>query len=203
MLVESGAFAAPRVRNFRESPCVGRAVRLRRILGSPWWRPRQERRSGLGSRKRSEAKGEGMGERSLDGAIAVRIPYERPCRYDLLVDFLRFRAIKGVEVVDESGRYARTCAIGDDTGWITVENDDAASESRYAFPPRSPLTPTTSRVARVFCSIPIATLPPSPPHLRISMHASTGATASRACAFRAASSRSRCRCAPFWGSRSR
>ena len=69
-----------------------------------------------------------MGERSLDGAIAVRIPYERPYRYDLLVDFLRFRAIKGVEVVDESGRYARTCAIGDDTGWITVENDDAASE---------------------------------------------------------------------------
>lgn len=69
-----------------------------------------------------------MGERSLDGAITVRIPYERPYRYDLLVDFLRFRAIKGVEVVDESGRYARTCAIGDDTGWITVENDDAASE---------------------------------------------------------------------------
>ena len=56
-----------------------------------------------------------MGERSLDGAIAVRIPYERPYRYDLLVDFLRFRAIKGVEVVDESGRYARRTRLLFDT----------------------------------------------------------------------------------------
>ena len=42
------------------------------------------------------------------------------------MDFLAFRAIRGVETVD-GGRYARTCAIGDDTGWITVEDDPAKS----------------------------------------------------------------------------
>ena len=77
---------------------------------------------------RALAKGEEMGKGSSDAPITVRIPYARPYRYDQLIDFLRFRAIKGVEVVDESGRYARTCVVDGDVGWITVDNDEAAGE---------------------------------------------------------------------------
>lgn len=59
-------------------------------------------------------------------ALVVALGYRTPYRHDLLVDFLAFRAIRGVETVD-GDRYARTCAIGDDTGWITVEDDPAKS----------------------------------------------------------------------------
>lgn len=76
-----------------------------------------------------------MNRGSQGRAITLRIPYKRPYRYDLLIDFLRFRAIKGVEVVDDAGRYARTCAIGGDVGWITVEDDAVAGEVVLAISP--------------------------------------------------------------------
>ena len=69
-----------------------------------------------------------MDEGAFDDALIQRIPYARPYRYDLLIEFLRFRAIKGVEVVDDAGRYARTCVIDGDAGWLTVEDDAAADE---------------------------------------------------------------------------
>ena len=58
--------------------------------------------------------------------LAVVLGYRTPYRLDLLMDFLAFRAIRGVETVYR-GRYARTCAIGGETGWITVEDDPAKS----------------------------------------------------------------------------
>lgn len=61
-------------------------------------------------------------------AVEVRLPYARPYRYDLLIDFLRFRAIKGVEAVGADGSYARTCRVGCDVGWITARNDEASGE---------------------------------------------------------------------------
>ena len=58
--------------------------------------------------------------------LAVVLGYRTPYRHDLLMDFLAFRAIRGVETVYR-GRYARTCAIGGETEWITVEDDPAKS----------------------------------------------------------------------------
>ncbi len=64
--------------------------------------------------------------------ITIRIGYRPPYRYDLIIGFLAFRAIEGVEVVAD-GSYYRTVSLGrlrnaaasDDeekVGWIQVSN---------------------------------------------------------------------------------
>ena len=54
------------------------------------------------------------------GAVAVRLGYRPPYDWDGILAFLRARAIPGVETVSD-GRYARTIAIGDDSGVVVVE----------------------------------------------------------------------------------
>lgn len=62
-----------------------------------------------------------------DETILLQIGYRPPYRFDLLLNFLKFRAIKGVEVI-ENGSYFRTLYIPRErgkalSGWIKVEND--------------------------------------------------------------------------------
>jgi AraC family transcriptional regulator of adaptative response / DNA-3-methyladenine glycosylase II len=55
-------------------------------------------------------------------AVTLHLPYAEPYDFDALLDFLRARAIPGVESVDER-RYARTIACGDAHGTLAVEAD--------------------------------------------------------------------------------
>ena len=59
-------------------------------------------------------------------AVTLHLPYAEPYDFDALLDFLRARAIPGVESVDER-RYARTIACGDAHGTLAaVVPGDAA-----------------------------------------------------------------------------
>jgi AraC family transcriptional regulator of adaptative response / DNA-3-methyladenine glycosylase II len=55
-------------------------------------------------------------------AVKLHLPYAEPYDFDALLDFLRARAIPGVESVGE-GRYARTIACGAAHGTLAVEAD--------------------------------------------------------------------------------
>ncbi len=91
-----------------------------------------------------EAKGEAT--RPLTVSLTYRPPYD----FDAMLAFLKARAIPGVETV-EPGRYARTIAIGEDQGIITVER---AAPGRLAvgirFPRLEALASIIARVRRVF-----------------------------------------------------
>lgn len=54
------------------------------------------------------------------GGVAVRLGYRPPYDWDAMLSFLRARAIPGIETVS-GGSYARTIAIGDARGVLTVE----------------------------------------------------------------------------------
>ena len=77
-------------------------------------------------------------------AYTLALGYRKPYRFDLLMDFLAFRAIQGVEVV-EGGRYARTCTFGGDVGWVTVE--DNPEKSRILLSVSDSLVPHIARIA--------------------------------------------------------
>lgn len=86
-----------------------------------------------------------------DGAaVSVELPYRPPYHWEAMLAFLAARAIPGVEAV-ASGRYARTIAIGDATGVLTVE---PAARSRVKvtvqFPHLHALPTIIARVRRVF-----------------------------------------------------
>jgi AraC family transcriptional regulator of adaptative response / DNA-3-methyladenine glycosylase II len=55
-------------------------------------------------------------------AVTLHLPYAEPYDFDALLEFLRVRAIPGVESVGE-GRYARTIACGKAHGTLAVEAD--------------------------------------------------------------------------------
>ena len=58
-------------------------------------------------------------EASTSGAIALRLDYRPPLSFRDLLDFLRPRAIAGVELIGEH-TYRRTVRIGKDVGWLEV-----------------------------------------------------------------------------------
>jgi AraC family transcriptional regulator of adaptative response / DNA-3-methyladenine glycosylase II len=54
------------------------------------------------------------------GAVTVKLGFRPPYDWDAIVAFLRMRAIPGIETVSDAS-YARTIAIGEDRGVVTVE----------------------------------------------------------------------------------
>lgn len=63
---------------------------------------------------------------------ALLLSYRPPFDWDALLSFLRLRAIKGVESVDEF-RYARTVRLGAHTGWVSVEHVPQKRALRVTF----------------------------------------------------------------------
>ncbi|MEX0617654.1 MAG: AlkA N-terminal domain-containing protein [Pseudohongiellaceae bacterium] len=62
----------------------------------------------------------GRGKASeVDKMIEVSLHYRPPCDWQAMLEFLRRRAINGVEVVTDT-RYSRSIAIGRERGWLTV-----------------------------------------------------------------------------------
>ncbi|MGE5145141.1 MAG: AlkA N-terminal domain-containing protein [Candidatus Eiseniibacteriota bacterium] len=87
---------------------------------------------------------------AVAGAVTLRLAYRPPYDWDAMLAFLAARAIPGVEAV-ERGRYARTIALGDGRGVLTVE---PAGGTRLAvtvrFPQLGALPTIIARVRRVF-----------------------------------------------------
>jgi AraC family transcriptional regulator, regulatory protein of adaptative response / DNA-3-methyladenine glycosylase II len=84
------------------------------------------------------------------GAITVRLAYRPPYDWVSILSFLATRAIPGVEAVLD-GRYARTIAIGDDRGVLTVEpGDKSRLKATLRFPNLKSLPAIIARVRRVF-----------------------------------------------------
>ncbi len=91
------------------------------------------------------------GVRASDGeSIKLHLRYKPPYDWDGLLDFLRLRAIPGVEtVVDDT--YSRTITVGEDAGTLSVTH---AGGNRLAievrFPKLTALPTILARVRRVF-----------------------------------------------------
>jgi len=86
----------------------------------------------------------------IAGAVTVKLPYRPPYDWEALLDFLRLRAIPGVETVSE-GRYARSIAIGDSRGVLVVEPGKAnCLKVAVRLPNLKNLPAVIARVRRVF-----------------------------------------------------
>ncbi|MCW2834085.1 MAG: DNA-O6-methylguanine--protein-cysteine S-methyltransferase / DNA-3-methyladenine glycosylase [Nocardioides sp.] len=70
--------------------------------------------------------------RGPDGTVVMRLPVRTPYAGTALLDFLRLRAIPGVEVVDDE-TYARTLALPHGPGTVTLTLPDVADEGSTAF----------------------------------------------------------------------
>jgi AraC family transcriptional regulator of adaptative response / DNA-3-methyladenine glycosylase II len=82
--------------------------------------------------------------------LTVRLAYRPPYDFDALLEFLGSRAIPGVETV-AAGRYARTIAIGEHHGVLTVERGVKNSLAvGIRFPRLEALASIIARVRRVF-----------------------------------------------------
>ena len=89
-------------------------------------------------------------------AITLRLPYAEPYDFDALLDFLRARAIPGVESVDRR-RYARTVTCGGVHGTLSVEADRAGQLRLTVRLPK--LTGLPSLIARARRMFDLATDP--------------------------------------------
>ena len=89
-------------------------------------------------------------DQAAAGSVTLRLAYRPPYDWDAMLAFLAARAIPGVEIV-EGSRYARTIALGDGRGVLTVE---PAAGARVAvtvrFPQLRALPTIIARVRRVF-----------------------------------------------------
>ncbi len=106
----------------------------------------------LYKRSPTELRRTGVTERSVGtaGAIAVRLGYRPPYDWDAMLSFLRARAIPGIEVVSR-GTYARTIAIGNGRGVLTVEpTEGCCLRATVRFPELRRLPAIIARVRRVF-----------------------------------------------------
>jgi AraC family transcriptional regulator of adaptative response / DNA-3-methyladenine glycosylase II len=83
--------------------------------------------------------------------VRLDLAYRGPYDWDALIGFLSLRAIEGVEVVSPR-RYARTIAVGEDSGLLTVS--PSAKPDRLSvtvrFPRLAALPGIIARVRRVF-----------------------------------------------------
>jgi AraC family transcriptional regulator of adaptative response / DNA-3-methyladenine glycosylase II len=85
------------------------------------------------------------------GEIALLLRYQPPYDWPTVLDFLRRRAIAGVEVVTED-RYSRTIALDGAQGIVTVEHvpQKHALRATVRFPKLSSLPAIIARLRRVF-----------------------------------------------------
>ena len=85
------------------------------------------------------------------GAIALRLDYRPPYDWDRLLEFLRGRAVPGVERV-EAGTYRRVVHLGGQTGAITVRRAYDARALRLELDPAllPVVMPLVARVRRMF-----------------------------------------------------
>jgi AraC family transcriptional regulator of adaptative response / DNA-3-methyladenine glycosylase II len=82
--------------------------------------------------------------------LTVKLAYRPPYDFDAMLEFLGSRAIPGVETV-AAGRYARTIAVGEHHGVLTVERGAKNSLAvGIRFPRLDALASIISRVRRVF-----------------------------------------------------
>src|SRR5438270_1758578 len=84
------------------------------------------------------------------GAVAVKLGYRLPYDWEIMLSFLRARAIPGIEAVSSS-LYARTIAIGDVRGVLVVEPAEAnCLKATVRFANLRNLPAIIARVRRVF-----------------------------------------------------
>jgi len=84
------------------------------------------------------------------GEISLRLRYQPPYDWPAMLEFLRTRAIEGVERVT-ADTYARTIAIGEDQGTVCVQPDGGdALRAMVRFPRLSALPAIIARLRRVF-----------------------------------------------------
>jgi len=84
------------------------------------------------------------------GSVTLRLAYRPPYDWDAMLAFLAARAIPGVEIVT-GRRYARTIAVGDGRGVLTVEPDSGGRAGvTVRFPQLRALPTIIARVRRVF-----------------------------------------------------
>jgi AraC family transcriptional regulator, regulatory protein of adaptative response / DNA-3-methyladenine glycosylase II len=83
-------------------------------------------------------------------AVTVKLGYQPPYDWETILTFLAVRAIAGIETVAD-GRYARTIAIGNDHGMLTVEPAKGnCLKATVRFPNLRSLPAIIARVRRVF-----------------------------------------------------
>ena len=97
--------------------------------------PTRLRRAAIGGAE-SEA---GAGE----SRIVLRLAYRPPFAWNAILDFLRPRAVAGVEAV-EGGVYRRTVQLGESRGWIVVRDEPERHTLRVEL--ASALTPELPRL---------------------------------------------------------
>ena len=86
----------------------------------------------------------------MTGAVAVKLGYRLPYDWEIMLSFLRARAIPGIEAVSSS-QYARTIAIGADRGVLVVEPAPGnCLKATVRFPNLKCLPAIIARVRRVF-----------------------------------------------------
>jgi AraC family transcriptional regulator of adaptative response / DNA-3-methyladenine glycosylase II len=86
----------------------------------------------------------------MTGAVAVKLGYRLPYDWEIMLSFLRARAIPGIEAVS-SGQYARTIAIRDERGVLVVEPAPGnCLKATVRFPNLKCLPAIIARVRRVF-----------------------------------------------------
>ena len=86
----------------------------------------------------------------MTGAVAVKLGYRLPYDWEIMLSFLRARAIPGIEAVPSS-LYARTIAIGDERGVLVVEPAPGnCLRATVRFPNLKCLPAIIARVRRVF-----------------------------------------------------
>jgi AraC family transcriptional regulator of adaptative response / DNA-3-methyladenine glycosylase II len=84
------------------------------------------------------------------GEIVLRLPYQPPYDWPAMLDFLRRRAIAGIEVVT-AGRYARTVQLDGVKGTVAVERGRGSSlRATVRFSKLSALPTIIARLRRVF-----------------------------------------------------
>jgi AraC family transcriptional regulator, regulatory protein of adaptative response / DNA-3-methyladenine glycosylase II len=88
---------------------------------------------------------------SRQTGLELRLPYRPPFDWDHLIDFLRQRAIRGIEVVSRDS-YSRTIEAGGAFGALRVTQDKAASRLiiHLDLPSYDGLSQIVERVRRIF-----------------------------------------------------
>ncbi|MET0809395.1 MAG: AlkA N-terminal domain-containing protein, partial [Pseudoxanthomonas sp.] len=89
---------------------------------------------------------------AADGMLVLRLGYRPPYDFSAMLDFLRGRALPGVEQVDH-GSYARVTGPADSPGWLRVSawpGGDHALKLELRGVPSVQLLPIVSRLRRMF-----------------------------------------------------
>ena len=103
---------------------------IREVYGRPPSALRRRRRR-AGSPPAARADMTGQEARQEKSAIELSLPYRPPFAWRALLDFLRDRAIPGVEIVTEE-QYLRTIRTSEGTGSIAVRHDEQRRRLRVA-----------------------------------------------------------------------